>query len=143
MKIAAALLLLALALPAAAAPAPVSPPAASPAKKVLSENADLIVSITAAGPAGPISSKARVQAQSQFSTSRGLKGAAGKSLDFSGVPVINPNNGKARMEFKGRASWGGEDFVEFTSAVELELGVEAVVYDSEGVTLTITIVAAD
>lgn len=143
MRIAAALLLLALAWPAAAAPAPVPPAAASSAKKILSENADLVVSITAAGPAGPIASKTRVQAQNQFSTSRGLKGAAGKSLDFSGVPVINPNNGKARMEFKGRASWGGEDFVEFTSAIEVELGVDAVVYDSEGVTVTIKIVAAD
>lgn len=134
MKIAAAVLAFALAVPALAAPAP--------AKKILEENADLVVSVTVSGPTGVLAAKSRVQAQSQFSTLRGVKGK-GKTLDFSGVPVINPNSGKARMEYKGRAVWGLDDAVEFMSAVELELGVEAVVYDSEGVTVRIKITAAD
>lgn len=134
MKIAAAVLALALAVPALAAPAP--------AKKILDESTDLIVAVTVAGPTATLAVKSRVQAQSQFNTVRGVKGK-GKSLEFSGVPVINPNNGKARMEYKGRAVWGLDDAVEFMSAVELELGQEAVVYDSEGVTVRIKITAAD
>jgi len=134
MKIAAAVLMLAIALPAAAAP--------SPAKKILADNADLIVAVSVSGPGGPIASKSRVQAQSQFNGSVHLKKSARK-LTFSGVPVINPNNGKARMEYKGLVTWGEDDAVEFMSAVELELGSEAAVYDSEGVVVRIKITAAD
>ncbi len=135
MRIIAVALLLALALPAAAAP--------SPARKVVGENIDLIVSIAVSGPAGPIASKARVQAQSQFSAAVDIKGKSARKLTFNGVPVINPNNGKARMEFKGSADWGGGDAIVFMSAVELELGVEAVVYDAEGVTVRIKMTAAE
>lgn len=135
MNIAAAVLALALAVPAAAA---------APDKKILAENADLIVTVSVSGPAGQIASKTRVQAQSQFNSVRSSKGKSpSRSLDFSGVPVINPNNGKARMEFKGRVAWGGEEAVELQSAVEVELGAEAVVYDSEGVTIRLKITAAD
>lgn len=134
MNIAAAALILALALPAVAAPA----------KKILTEDADLIVSIVVSGPGGAMTAKTRVQAQSQFNTALDLKAKSPhKTLTFSGLPAINPNNGKARMEYKGRASWGGEDLVELQSSVELELGSEALVYDSEGVTVRIKITAAD
>lgn len=133
MNIAAAFLAVALALPAAAAPAP---------QKILPDNADLIVAVSVNGPGGAMAVKSRVQAQSQFNAVRGVKGK-GKSFDFSGVPVINPNNGKARMEFKGRAAWSADDAVEFMSAVELELGQEAVVYDADGATVRIKITAAD
>ena len=119
MNIAAVVLALALALPAAAA--------SVPTKKILSDNADLIVTVSVAG------SGASVEA----------KGKAPRKMTFSGVPVINPNNGKARMEYKGSASWGEGDAIQFTSAVELELGAEAVVYDSEGVTVRIKITAAE
>ncbi len=135
MNIAAAVVLaLALALPAAAAPVP--------AKKILGENVNLTVLITVNGPGGTMSAKSRVQAQSQFSSIRGSK-AKGKSLEFSAVPVINPNNGKVRMEYKGRAVWSAEDAIEFMSAVELELGEEAVVYDSDGMTVRIKITSAE
>ncbi len=134
MKIAAALLMLTLALPAAAAPAP--------AQKFLGENADLIVSVVVSGPAGQIASKTRVQAQSQFNAAVDIKGKSPRKMTFSGVPVINPNNGKARMEYKGGAVWGTGDAIEYSSAAELELGAEAVVYDSEGVSVRITITAA-
>jgi len=135
MKIAAAVLALALAVPALAAPAPV--------KKILAENADLVVAISASGPAGAIASKTRIQAQSQFSAVRTVKGKSSKALAFSGVPVINPNNGKARMELKGRVSWGDDDAVELQTSIELELGAEAVVYDAEGVTVRVKISPAD
>ena len=135
MIIAAALLALTLAVPAAAAP--------PPAKKILSDTTDLIVSVAITGAGAPIAAKARVQAQSQFSAAVEAKGKSPRKMIFNGVPVINPNNGKARMEYKGNASWGGGDAIEFMSAVELELGVEAVVYDSEGVTVRIKITAAE
>ncbi len=135
MRIHAALILLALALPAAAAPAP--------AKKILADNVDLIVTVSVNGPGGAITSKSRVQAQSQFNSALEMKTKTARKLNVSGVPVINPNNGKARMEYKGRASWGGDDAVEFMSAIELEVGAEALVYDAEGVTVRIKITAAD
>ena len=135
MNIATAVLVFALAVPAAAAPVP--------ARKILSENADLTVSVTVTGAGAPIAVKARVQAQSQFSAAVEAKGKSPRKMIFNGVPVINPNNGKARMEYKGSASWGEGDAVEFMSAVELELGAEAVVYDSEGVTVRIKITAAE
>ena len=135
MTIAAVVLALALAMPAAAA--------SVPTKKILSDNADLIVTVSVAGSGAPIAVKARVQAQSQFNASVEAKGKAPRKMTFSGVPVINPNNGKARMEYKGSASWGEGDAIEFMSAAELELGAEAVVYDSEGVTVRIKITAAE
>jgi hypothetical protein len=46
------------------------------------------------------------------------------------------------MEYKLRASWG-DDSVELQSVIEAEIGAEALVYDSEGVTVRITFAAAD
>lgn len=135
MNIAAAVLAATLAVPAVAAPVP--------AKKILSDSADLIVSVAVTGAGAPIAVKARVQAQSQFSSAVEAKGKSPRKMIFNGVPVINPNNGKARMEYKGSASWGGGDAIEFMSAVELELGAEAVIYDSEGVTVRVKITAAE
>ena len=134
MNFAAAALVLLLVAPADAAPTQ---------RKILPENAELIVTISVAGPGGSMTGKSRVQAQSQFNTDLNLKGKSPRKLIFNGVPVINPNNGKVRLEFKGRASWHGEDILELQSAVELELGVETVVYDTEGVVVKIMIAAAD
>lgn len=134
MKIIAALLALTVAAPALAAP---------PAKKILAENADLAVTVTVAGPGAPITVRSRVQAQNQFSAVQEQKAKSPRKLTFSGVPVINPNNGKARMEFKCAANWVGDAAVEFMSAIEVELGAETVVYDSEGVVVKIKIAAAD
>jgi hypothetical protein len=134
MKIAAAALALALALPAAAAP---------PAKKFLPEASDLIVSFVVAGPGGRLASKSRAQAQSQFNSVLDLKSKSPRrSLTISGVPVINPNNGKARMEYKLHASWG-DDAVELQSVIEAEIGADVLVYDSEGVTVRITFTPAE
>lgn len=135
MNIMAAVLAIAFAIPAAAAPVP--------AKKILAETTDLIVAVVVSGPSGQVAAKSRIQAQSQFSITLDLKGKPHRKLALSGVPVINPNNGKARLEYKARASWGSEDVVEFMSAVELELGAETIVHDLDGVTVRIKITAAD
>ena len=134
MKVLASMLALLLATPAFAAPYK---------KKILTENADLIVTVSVAGGGAPLTLKSRVQAQSQFSAAQDVKNKNPRKLTFSGVPVINPNNGKARMEFKGSASWGTDVSADFGSAIEVELGQETLVYDSEGVTVKIKIAAAD
>ncbi len=131
MKTAAALLALALAVPAAAQP--------RKSAKDLGETPDLVLTLKVAAPGGALQASPRVQAQSQVSST--VK-KDGKVLTFNAVPVVNPNNGRIRMEFKILAAWKG-DSAELQSAVEIELGKEAVIYDADGVVMRLVATLAD
>lgn len=133
MKIAAAIIPLFFAVSAFAAPAPAGK---------LGDTPDLQVSVKVASAAGNMSAKTRVQAQSQFSLKRVSKDP--RQFVFSAVPVMNPNNGRVRMEFKLHAQWGksGEE-IELQSAVEFELGREIVIHDADDAVVRLLVVAAE
>ena len=131
MKTAAALLAVLLAVPAAAQPRKTA--------KELGETPDLVIALKVSGPGGALYTSPRVQAQSQVSST--VK-KDGKVLTFSAVPVVNPNNGRIRMEFKILAAWKG-DQADLQSAVEIELGKQAKIYDSEGVEMWLVANLAD
>jgi hypothetical protein len=117
---------------------------AAPAPKIASESAMLSVTAVVSAPGGGISTKTLVQAQSQFNAKVEVPGKQHRTFSFSAVPVINPNNGKVRAEYKASAQWlaSGESF-ESMSAFEVELGREVVLHDAEGVTLRVKIVLAE
>lgn len=134
MKTLAALLALTLAAPAVAQP---KKPAAPPR-----EDVDLVLTLKVVSSDGNLQAAVRVQAQSQASTTVRREGA---TLAFNAVPVVNPNNGRIRMEYKVSAKWGSKLGAEadVQSASELELGQEATIYDAQGVVMRLVAVRAD
>jgi hypothetical protein len=114
------------------------------AKGKTSEDAMLTLRVTAKAAGGAITATARGQAQNQLSSKLVVMGKGGRTLVFNAVPVINPNNGRLRVEFKATADWSDtKEHIDLASAAEIAFDRESVVYDAEGVSFSITASKAD